>query len=172
MQLRDEPATPAGTERLFGVTLPRPLARGLAVVVALVVYLTVASVVKPGRSSAEPGVQRITPSKSLPQLRDGKDADQWVRSIVPAAPERNAHGWRLLGQMVGGERLVWIYSSPDGPRYTICTKTGEILREDLEADDVYRVFPDLDISGMRLEPRPEGGQKPESLMTADNERGG
>lgn len=157
------------TERLFGMDLPRPLARAIAVLLAVVVYAAVSSVVRPDKSSAaQPGVPSITPSRQLPGVRaGGSGADRNSRAHnQAAAPDRNARGWPLLGELIGGENVVWIYGSPEGPRYTVCTPEGKVLQEDMAAEDVYRSFPKLDIPGMRLEPR-EDGAKPGPLMTAD-----
>lgn len=158
------------SERLFGMDMPRPVARAIAVLLAVVVYATVASVVRPDKSSAaQPGGPTITPAKQLPGIRaGGSGADRNSRANNPTtAPERNARGWRLLGELVGGENLVWVYGSPDGPRYTICTADGRVLQEDLAPEDVYRSFPKLDLTDMRLEPRPDGSTG-EPLMTADH----
>jgi hypothetical protein len=136
--------------------LPRPIARGIAVLIAIVVYAAVSSIARPGRSSAEPPGVKVTPTYQLPSI--GASRGSQKAAGVAQAPATNARGERLLGQLIGGERLVWIYAGPQGPRYTVATPDGRILQEDLAADDVYRSFPELDIPNMRLEPRPDSGE--------------
>lgn len=65
----------------------------------------------------------------------------------------------------GAERTVLCFATPDGPRYSVFTREGVLLQADMYADDVYRVFPDLDIENMHLEPGPDG---PLMLMDQDN----
>jgi hypothetical protein len=147
------PARDPGTERLFGMDLPRPIARGIAVLIAVVVYAAVSSIARPGRSSAEPPGVKVTPTYQMPVISAARDGQKAVGAAQ--APATNSRGERLLGQLIGGERLVWIYAGHDGARYTVATRDGRILQEDLAADDVYRSFPELDIPNMRLEPRPD-----------------
>ena len=58
----------------------------------------------------------------------------------------------LIGMLESPEYLVLIQHADPTPRYTVCTPAGRILREDLDADDVYREFPMLDLRQFRLDP--------------------
>jgi hypothetical protein len=122
------------TERLFGLQMPRYLAGAIAVVIAVLVYAVVSSIVRPYSSNASP--PGPTPAKQLPAIRAGGAGAERSSKARPsdAAPEQNSRGWRLLGELVGAEHRVWLYSSPNGPRYTVCTGAGKILQENLEAE--------------------------------------
>ncbi len=97
-------------------------------------FLAIASMIKPDNSRASDIVPSMEP--------------------VQSAPATNDQGWPLLGEIVGVETRVWIYGSPEGPRYTITTHDGWVMMQDLLADEVYRNFPDLDVENMLLEPAP------------------
>ena len=117
------------------------------------VFFGVASVVKPPPQSAEAGFDsmRRTPETSR---------------LAADAPRASAHakGWRLLGTLEGREQRVLCFASPDGPRYSVHTLDGALLVADLPADEVYRLFPEIDLENMRLEPGADG---PLMLMDRD-----
>jgi len=51
----------------------------------------------------------------------------------------------LLGELIGTTYRVRVYAGADGARYSVLTLSGELLFEGLEADEVYRVVPGLDV---------------------------
>ena len=114
---------------------------------AFVLFFGVASLVKPPpRSASASGGGLPRPSGSaLAQLSD------------------HAEPGRLLGTLEGREYAVRCYASPLGPRYSVLTLDGRLLGSDLPADEVYRVFPGVDLESMRLEP----GAGPLMLMDRD-----
>jgi hypothetical protein len=124
--------------------------------VGVAVFLFAASIFNPALSSASddpvPGVMKLTPRQTAEVI------DGLLRREHPKH-------WPSLGMMEGADYLILMYGSPRGPSYTVCSRYGDVLEQDLSADDVYRSFPDLNIPGMRLEPGESGGSTP--LMLAD-----
>jgi len=72
----------------------------------------------------------------------------------------------LLGRTLGRSHQLVIYSTADGARYTVTDTNGRILAEDLQEDDLYRAFPDLDPGSLHAD-TPERGQR---LMLVDPDR--
>lgn len=70
-------------------------------------------------------------------------------------PARDSRGRMLLGEMVGNGHRVWVYGRGTEVRYTVCTPEGEVLTSDISAEDVYRLFPHLDLRTMRLDTLPD-----------------
>lgn len=70
----------------------------------------------------------------------------------------------LIGMLEGREFRILIHHAEASPRYTICTPDGRVLREDLEAEDVYREFPTLDLQRLYLDPPSNDGTGPLMLM--------
>jgi hypothetical protein len=131
------------------------LLKRLCVVCAGVgVFVLVASVVDPQLSPAKEPDQ----AASVPALT-AKQREQVERMLVSRVHPK---GWKSLGFLEGMDYYTLAYSSPDGPRYTVCSLSGRVLLADMPADDVYRAFPTLDLEGMRLDPAhlpmsPDGG---------------
>ena len=121
------------------------------------VFLGVASVVKPPPRSAEAGAG--SPLRA-PETSRRANNTAITRSNIPA----HAKGWRLIGTLEGREHRVNCYASPEGPRYSVHTLDGALLQADLPADEVYRLFPEIDLQNMTLEPG-EGG----ALMLMDRD---
>lgn len=148
--------TSRGTPARGAVTLKRLLAAAAGIGV----FVLVASVVDPQSSPAGQGDLAVR----IPQLSAAQRQAVEQRLLA----RRHPHGWSSLGLLEGPEYYTLIYSSPDGPRYTVCALSGQVLLADLPAEDVYRAFPTLDLAGMRLDPadlpqRPDG----QPLMLAD-----
>lgn len=122
------------------------------------VFLGVASVVKPPPRSAEAGAGS---SLRVPETSRRADITAISRSNIPA----HAKAWRLIGTLEGREHRVGCYASPDGPRYSVYTLDGALLSADLPADEVYRLFPEIDLENMTLEPGEGGG----ALMLMDRD---
>lgn len=132
------------------------LQRVAALALGVVTFLALSSLVEPQPSAASdhhvPPVSNITPRK----------AEEISRALLQ---RQHPSRWPGLGLLEGTDYLVLMYGSPKGVRFTVCSRLGEILEEDLPAADVYRSFPDLDIPGMQLDPTEAGGSLP--LMIVD-----
>ena len=118
-------------------------------------FLFLASVFNPAPSAARD--QHVPAIVNSATRSRGEILDALLRAPHPKK-------WSNLGAMEGAEYVVLVYGSPQGPRYTVCNRLGEVLERDLAADDVYRSFPDLNIPGMRLEPASDGAVP---MMLAD-----
>lgn len=106
--------------------------------------------------------------------------DHHVPGVADTSPRRTAEvvdhllsrphprGWPNLGILQGMDYFVLVHGSPNGPRYTVCSRLGEVLESDLAADEVYRSFPELDIPGMRLDP--DAGAASSPMMLAEPAR--
>jgi len=122
---------------------------------ALCVFVVVASVVRPDVSTAGAGGTE----------RDVTDPSAVAAPDAP--PERNAHGWALVGVLRGATHEAWVYASPDGPRYTVIDARGWLVLEDAQVDEVYRAVPEMDLKNLRLEP----GEGSGPLMMVDDGAG-
>jgi hypothetical protein len=151
--------------------------RGLVVVVAGgLVILGLVSIVKPPPRSATAGPnglnaaelragprqafkEPVDPSASAP-----RNAEQIKRlKTLQNAGKLHPKGWKLLGSLEGREHIVKCWATPDGPRYSVYALDGRLIQDELPADEVYRGFPDVDLTNLRADP-PEGGP----LMSADS----
>ena len=133
-----------------------------------------------GTKAAPPGVApALNAPRPWEKMNFAKPADEGGESIVEAAtvraPLNNSKGWPLLGSLRGradatsaggpaGSPVVWIYSSPNGPRYTVVSPAGKVLKEDLSVDELHKAFPDMPVDRMALEPADSQSTK---LMHAD-----
>ncbi|MBL0921156.1 MAG: hypothetical protein IBJ10_03395 [Phycisphaerales bacterium] len=69
--------------------------------------------------------------------------------IAPAgAPKAFGTGRPSLGTLTGGDYTIEIVPHPDGPRYTVYDRNGEKIADQLPAEDLYRIAPDLDVTGL------------------------
>ncbi|MBL8763322.1 MAG: hypothetical protein JNM07_03535 [Phycisphaerae bacterium] len=130
---------------------PPPARGGAGLLAAFIVGATVlgaASMMDPTRSRA--GVE-VTPGRETRPTSAG----------APAVVETRV----VLGQLVGREHLVKIYAGAAGPRYTVSTPDGQILREDLSATDAIRLFPALKLEGLISDPTDAPAGTP--LMSAE-----
>lgn len=136
-------------------------ARNLGMVLALgLVFLGAASLIKPDPRSATAspadGAAALPPSPRTLSAEEERIALELARTPHPA-------GWKPLGMLQDTRYHVLIHASPAGPRYSIFTLKGRLLQGDMHADDVYRSFPDLDLTKLRLDPQ----NKTQSIMYAD-----
>jgi len=69
----------------------------------------------------------------------------------------------LLGTLECREYRVLIHAADPVPLYTVCSPDGRVLRENMEAGDVYREFPTIDLEKLRFEPK-TGEQNSGALM--------
>lgn len=147
-------------------------ARNMGMVLALgLVFLGVASLIKPDPRSATANPGGGTGAMPVA----GADGLEHIRTVKPeraaevaAELARTPHpkGWKLLGLLQDQRYHVLVYTSPDGPRYSVFALTGALLEADLPADQIYRVFPDLDVTKLRADP-PNGVTPTGPLMLAD-----
>lgn len=104
----------------------------------------------------------IRPLYSAAQSRSGTKAVERVESRVSSP--------LLLGEMVGRNYVVRVYSGEDEPRYTVCTLGGESIIKNLYADEVYTYFPNLDIESMQFGPEDLADEMWSPLMMVDHDR--
>lgn len=137
-----------------------------AVVVGTVAFLGIASLVKPDprSASANAPASSTTPATTLHNLSgntpaQGSRLDGARSSDVSQrlASTPHAKGWKLLGELESVEYRVLMHASPDGARYSVYTLDGRLLQSDLEGDDVYRVFPALDLKPLQDAPAKNDG---------------
>jgi len=64
------------------------------------------------------------------------------------APAQKAYGSKRpsLGVLTGRDYRIEVTDSPEGPRYSVFDEFGELLADELLADDVYRAVPNLDLT--------------------------
>jgi hypothetical protein len=120
----------------------RRLGRFGVLAVLAIVFAGAASVFGPFASRAGPG-----DGSAMPQML-GKD------------------GRILIGRTLGREHRLTVYATRDGTLYTVTASDGRILARDLAADDVYRMFPDLDPGSLHASPGEVSGR----LMMVDPDR--
>lgn len=127
----------------------------------VVTFLLVASVVQPLKSSAVPD----SSSAAVRSAINPSDPAEVVRALVQL---KHPDGWPLVGVLVGRYEMVLMHASPDGPRYSVFSHQGQLMQADMQADEVYRSFPNLDIKGLRLEPaQNDRGSTPIMLVVPD-----
>jgi len=154
------------------------LRRLLALGAGIAAFLLIASVIEPYATNAEPapvvphiagggvgGTGQTVPA-AAPHQMDKQEMEQLAAFF---ANRKHPQGWPVLGHLTGADYWVVIYGSPEGPRYTVCTLDGRTLREDMQAEDVYREFPTLDLEGMWLDP-PGACPDDRALMLVDPTR--
>lgn len=83
-------------------------------------------------------------------------------------PIADDQGNLLLGVLVGtSDNIIWVYSGAMGPLYSVVHKTRGVLAYSLEADDLYRQFPDCDLTKLKMI---EMDRNTGTIMLADPER--
>lgn len=83
-----------------------------------------------------------------------------TRTIAQASPRSEA----LIGTLIGANYIVSIYSTADGPRYSVASTSGVLLAELLSPTQVLAQFPDLPIEDLRLLPSVD---RPGPIMIAE-----
>ena len=68
--------------------------------------------------------------------------------VPETAPSQKAYGSKRpsLGVLTGRDYRIEITDSAEGPRYSVFDEFGELLADELLAEDVYRAVPDLELS--------------------------
>lgn len=133
--------------------------RNFALILAFgIVFLGVASLVKPNPRGASASPNRAYVAQ----------AEQQKNVLSALAAQQHPKGWKLVGMLETKNFLVLIHAAPDAPRYSVFALSGELIKGDMLADDVYREFPTLDLKSLRLEPAPQDPQTSTGpLMMAD-----
>ena len=137
-----------------------------AVIAGAVAFLGIASLIKPDPRSAsayENGATPIHPAAHAPNINGRSMQGDSHDILVALSMQAHPQGWRLIGSLEGTEHLVLVYSSPNGPRYSVFTLQGRLVAGGLEAGEVYRVVPELDMTTLRDLPESDG--KPLMLVT-------
>jgi hypothetical protein len=67
--------------------------------------------------------------------------------IAPAT----GHAARILGQLEGAELRILVHTSPEGPRYTVVSKTGEVLGAGLSPDELAAGFPGVQLERLHAD---------------------
>jgi len=137
------------SERVARRTGVRPgLVRLLVVVGAVGGFIVLASVFTPEQTRA-----------TVATVKRGIESLAGDTTKVPEGaakpPARDSRGRILLGEMVGNGHRIWVYGRGTDVRYTVCTPEGEVLTSDITADEVYRLFPHLDLRSMHLDTLPD-----------------
>ncbi len=108
---------------------------------AWVLFITVARLIVPQSSVAAPGhdVAPYTPAADAVSGR-GAALTAPVASAALGDPPVRVDA----GSLAGAEYIVRIHATAEGPRYTVCTRDGRIIREDLDGYALAETFPALD----------------------------
>jgi len=123
---------------------PRWLRRLLLVAGGICAFALVGSLINPDWSQAGEDDELRSPRVSRgasgrPDLGAGRSMP-----IVEAS--------LLLGTLECREYRILIHHADPVPLYTVCSPDGRVLRENMEAGDVYREFPTIDLERLRFEP--------------------
>ena len=116
-------------------TIDPRINRAILGLFAIGVFIVLVSAIVPFGSSAEDRYEDV-------QISDPR----WQASEFP--PELNHFGWPLLGSLEGARYRVWIYSSPEGPAYTVIDEYGWIIEENLLEEEIREACPELELEGM------------------------
>jgi hypothetical protein len=84
------------------------------------------------------------------------DADElWPRGLLrmPA----------LLGVLESPDFRILIHAGDPEPLYTVCTPAGRVLAAEMRADEVYREFPMIDPTRLRVDP-PDAAEDPPLML--------
>lgn len=131
--------TPDSAAAVSPVGTPRWVRRVLIIASGICAFALVGSIISPSWSEAsDGGIIRVDGG--------GSGGGARPRSMPMVEPPD------LIGTLEGREFRILIHHAEASPRYTICTADGRVLREGLEAGDVYREFPTLDLKRLHLDP--------------------
>lgn len=118
--------------------LPRWLRRSLVVGGGALLFVAVGSVIDPGRSEAQ--VDGAAPT----HLIAGASDEAWPRGLLSMPA--------LIGVLESPDFRILIHAGDPDPLYTVCTPAGRVLAAELRADQVYREFPMIDPTKLRVDP--------------------
>ena len=136
-----------------------------------VLFLGVASVIKPSPRGASAAPENAIDPDATMYLRYAVDHPINIKAASSnqaasvdrpkarkvVAEATHPKGWKLIGTVEGREHMLRCWATADGPRYSVHTLDGRLIQDELPADEVYRGFPDLDLSNLRADPPLEGG---------------
>ncbi|MCI0364816.1 MAG: hypothetical protein L0Y44_16065 [Phycisphaerales bacterium] len=143
--------TPHSTKRLGKI------AAGLALAVA---FLLMASVFSPERSRAGNQDRSTDPSGDA----------SWRATLPPESLSTNPHeGLPSLGSLESHGYIIRMYSTKDGPRYSIYDQaTGEELAVLMTLEVAHKNFPEIGLPSMSFTASPDGSKSNSStLMLAE-----
>ncbi|MEM1329144.1 MAG: hypothetical protein AAGG07_01150 [Planctomycetota bacterium] len=103
-----------------------PAAKGLPVLLVLIVLAAIAAVRRPEATRADAPVRSDTAVSTEP-----------ATEVLP------------LGELVGRHYRVSLVLIDGETHYTVRTLPGILLAENLSGEDLYRSFPELDIANLR-----------------------
>lgn len=128
----------------------KPLMRGALLLGGIVTFMGVASVIKPPPRSATAAPatsqQLVSPQQVWLSGQHGQMAQ-----TTGHAPE-HPKGLKCIGTLEGRDFTVHAYATAQGPVYSVFNRSGELLQQDLPADEVYRAFPQIDLKNLHLAP--------------------
>jgi hypothetical protein len=167
------------TERLL--TAPPPVMRLAMILLGFAVFAGANMIMQPRRSEAglstlhQPAAATTSPA-STPKDWTTPATDATTASIPlatqpfasattsavaqPITPGSEA----LIGTLIGANYIVSIYTTTDGPRYSVASTSGVVLAELLSPTQVLAQFPDLPIEDLRLLPSID---RPGPIMLVD-----
>lgn len=112
---------------------------------SLALFVGLARLFNPAPSTAD--IQSSQTSGEPPRILAG--GERGLASDRQAAPSARS-GPVEIGELVGREFTLRVFSTPEGPRYTVIDRDGHALAQLLEADEIYRRFPDLNVRSLQL----------------------
>lgn len=133
---------------------PKWLRRSLVIAGGVCVFALVGSLANPDWSLAgdeRHGHVRITGGGSAGAAAGAQHA----MPVVEAGS--------LIGTLECREYRILIKHADPAPLYTVCTLDGRVLMENLEAEDMYREFPTIDMKRLYVDP-PVGSDRSGPLM--------
>lgn len=130
--------------------LPRWARRALLVGAGALLFVVVGSVIDPLRSEAH--IDGPSPAG----LIAGASDENWPRGLLSMPA--------LIGVLESPDFRILIHAGDPEPLYTVCTPAGRVLAAELRADEVYREFPMIDPTKLRVDPPEVPGDGP--LMLA------
>lgn len=117
---------------------PRWIRRSLLVGAGALLFVVVGSVIDPLRSEAQvEGAERAG-------LVTGASDEAWPRGLLSMPA--------LIGVLESPDFRILIHAGDPDPLYTVCTPAGRVLAAELRADEVYREFPMIDPTKLRVDP--------------------
>lgn len=165
LQERSEASVAATPPATSDNRTDRWLHRALLVCAGAALFAVAGSVFDPSESEAdthrhEHGAARVGPWTGSATGHAGAlvlgDADElWPRGLLrmPA----------LLGVLESPDFRILIHAGDPEPLYTVCTPAGRVLAAELRADEVYREFPMIDPTRLRVDP-PDAAEDPPLML--------
>jgi hypothetical protein len=140
---RESTALASTSPAQTGTAAPKWLRRTLVIAGGVCAFALVGSMINPEWSSASDDWRRPV------RITGGGSA-----SAGPGAAGRTpiAEPRSLIGTLESREFRILIHHGDPVPLYTVCMPDGRVLRANLEAGDVYREFPGINLERMLFDP--------------------